>query len=227
MLACKMTDSSLRARALLFDMDGTLVDSSANVERAYRWWSNLHRIPVEPILAVQSGRPHREVFAEFAARFGLSLDIDHESKLFADFELHDEAGLRPIPGAPAFLAAAQQGPWALVTSAKRPLADMRMRVSGLPMPPVVITSESIQHGKPDPECFLLAAAALGLPPTDCVVFEDAVAGVEAGRRAGMPVIGIDPALALAHTDLLVPNFLDLTLDYDSAGALFSIRRKNT
>lgn len=216
-------DQILRARALLFDMDGTLVDSAANVQRAYRWWANRHDIPADPILAVQSGRPHREVFAEFAERYHKSLDIEEESVLFADFELRDEDGLHAISGAHEAVKIAERGLWAVVTSAKRELAHMRLRMSGLPMPRALITSESIQHGKPDPECFLLAASVLGVPARECIVFEDALAGVEAAHRAGMHLVGIDPGRSLSGADLLIHDFDELHLAIDPDG-WFTIRR---
>jgi HAD superfamily hydrolase (TIGR01509 family) len=212
----------IRARALLFDMDGTLVDSTANVERAYRWWANLHNLPVEPILAVQSGRPHREVMAQFAGH----LDIASESARFNEFEEGDETGMTPIGGAEDFLRIAQRGRWAVVTSAKRALAEMRFRVTKLPVPKIFVTADIVKHGKPDPECFLLAAERLQVPPSECVVFEDSEAGVKAARNAEMPVVGVNSSGKLTGTDLLITTYRDLNVDFDGQG-WFTITCKET
>ncbi len=203
----------LHARALLFDMDGTLVDSAANVERAYRWWGGLHNLVMEPILAVERGRPHREVMAQFTT----GLDLDQESARFTDFESSDEAGMPLVPGAAEVIRVAQQGRWAVVTSAKRRLAEMRFRVTGLPLPKALITADLIQRGKPDPECYLLAAQLLGTAPSECIVFEDAFAGAEAGRRAGMTVVGVNTGGDLTGTDVLIRDFLDVEVQYGADG----------
>ena len=204
---------TIRARALLFDMDGTLIDSTANVERAYRWWAARHGLAIDPILAVQTGRPHREVMTEFHEE----LDYEEESRLFNDFEVKDEEGMPLVPGVEAILNAARQGLWAVVTSAKRPLAEMRFRVTGMQLPDVLVTSDMVKRGKPDPESYLIAAASLGVAPEDCVIFEDAEAGIEAARRAGIPVVGVNTSGKLTEADLLIGDFEELTVDLDSAG----------
>jgi sugar-phosphatase len=199
-------------------MDGTLIDSSANIVRAYRWWTGVHNLQIEPILAVERGRPHREVMAQFTT----GLDLDRESQLFDDFESSDETGMPLIAGAEDAIRIAQQGRWAVVTSARRSLAEMRFRVTGLPLPRALITADIIRCGKPDPECYLLAAESLGTAPGDCIVFEDAPAGVEAAHRAGMFVVGVNTGAGvdgtgLAGTDLAVRNFLELDLRYEPDG----------
>ncbi len=186
-------------------MDGTLIDSTANVERAYRWWAQLHGIPIAPLLAVQSGRPHREVMAQFSRW----LDLDRESVLFTDFEVSDEEGMPLIPGTEEVLRVARLGRWAVVTSARRSLAEMRFRVTKLPLPEILVTSDMVGRGKPDPECFLLAAELLKVKPVDCVIFEDASAGVDAAQRAGIPVIGINTSGDLKGADLLIQDFRDI------------------
>ncbi len=208
----------LRARALLFDMDGTLVDSTANIERAYRWWAATHGLPLEPILAVQTGRPHREVMAEFHP----GLDFEEESRLFTDFEVGDEEGMPLVPGVEAVLHCARQGRWAVVTSAKRSLAEMRFRITGLEFPDVLVTSDMVKNGKPNPESYLIAADLLGVPPGECVIFEDASAGVEAGRRAGIPVVGVNTSGNLTGVDLLIRDYNELILEQDGS-EWFSIR----
>lgn len=179
------------ARAILFDMDGTLVDSSAVIDRAWLWWSARHGIPVDPILRVQQGRPNREVLREF----GPHLDIETEAAAFLRFEETDTEGVVPIPGALDAVRQAARGLWGVVTSADRSLAEVRLQAAGFPPPPVLVSADMIQRGKPDPECFLLAARRLNVDPAECLVFEDAKAGAAAGKAAGMTVVGLLTSLS--------------------------------
>ena len=167
-------------------MDGTLVDSSAVIDRAWKWWSGRHSLELAPIMAVQQGRPNREVLREFTPH----LDIDKEAALFLKFEEEDLHDLVEISGAKQAVMAAQGGRWGIVTSANRSLAEIRLRATGFPIPDVFISADVIVRGKPDPECYLLGAAGLQVEPRDCVVFEDAVAGAKAGKAAGMIVVGV-------------------------------------
>ncbi|MGA8030151.1 MAG: HAD-IA family hydrolase [Bryobacteraceae bacterium] len=200
---------TLSCRAILFDMDGTLVDSSAVIRRTWEWWSSLHGIPLAPILAVEKGRPTRDVLSQF----GPHLDIEAEAARFLECEENDTEGLVAIPGALEAVAAAQQGLWAVVTSAHRSLGEIRLRAAGLPIPGVFITADLIHRGKPDPESYLLAAQQLKVEPPDCVVFEDAPAGIEAARSAGMSVVGV--LTALTSEELSAPldigDFHDVTI----------------
>ena len=195
-------------------MDGTLVDSTAVIYRTWHSWAKRHSLPIEPILKVEKGRPNREVLRQFAPH----LDIDEESRLFLAAEREDIAGLTIIPGAREAVRAVQQGPWAIVTSAERSLAEVRLNAVGLPLPDVLISADLIQHGKPDPECYLLAAHRLGLSPEQCLVFEDAPAGVRSGSAAGMPVIAVGSFAgpdsgASAH----VRDFTDVSIERDHLG----------
>jgi mannitol-1-/sugar-/sorbitol-6-phosphatase len=212
-----MDDSKkLHCKAILFDMDGTLLDSSAVIERAWRWWTAKHSIPLEPVMAVQQGRPNKEVLRQF----GPQLDIDQESNQFLKFEENDVEGIVPMPGALDAVKVAQQGPWAIVTSADRSLAEVRLKATNIPVPDVFITADAIHHGKPNPECYLLAAQALGVYPVDCVVFEDAVAGVAAGKAAGMRVVGVLTSLTkkeLSAADLWIHDFRDVKISRTEAG----------
>lgn len=205
----------LYARAVLFDMDGTLVDSSAVIERAWHWWSARHGIPVEPILQVQQGRPNREVLREF----GPDLDLDAEAAAFLRFEETDTEGVVPVPGALEAVRQAQQGLWAVVTSADRSLAEVRLQTTGFPLPPVLVGADMITRGKPDPECFLLAAERLRVSPAECIVFEDAKAGVAAGKAAGMPVVGLLTSLSKADlpADWHVPDFRSVRISQQRNG----------
>jgi sugar-phosphatase len=170
--------------AVLFDMDGTLVNSNAVVERIWRAWAIRHRFDPKPILAVAHGRRTSETMREIAPE----IDYEKEATWFDQEEETDTAGIVEVPGAAALLA--QMECWAVVTSAHRKLAEIRLRSAGLPIPSVLVCGDEISRGKPDPEGYLKAAAALGFAPERCVVIEDTPVGIEAGRRAGMQVIAV-------------------------------------
>lgn len=168
-------------------MDGTLVDSHEVIRRTWQWWSAKHGVPLEPIMAVEKGRPNREVMAQFAPP---DLDLDGEVAEFLERETRDISGLVAVPGAYAAVEAAQSGKWGVVTSAERTLAAARLRAVGFPVPEALVGADDVQHGKPDPECYLLGAKELGLDPADCLVFEDAPAGVLSAAAAGTLVVGV-------------------------------------
>jgi sugar-phosphatase len=170
--------------AVLFDMDGTLVNSNAVVERIWRAWALRHGFDPEPILAVAHGRRTSETMHEIAP----DLDYENEAEWFDAQEEDDTGGVVEVPGAAALLA--QMECWAVVTSAHRKLAEIRLRGAGLPIPAVMVCGDEIRHGKPDPEGYLKAAVTLGVAPGRCVVIEDTPVGIEAGRRAGMQLIAV-------------------------------------
>jgi sugar-phosphatase len=198
----------LVADALLFDLDGVLVDSMPSVVRAWSAWAR--RVGLEPaeVLATVHGR--RAVDTIRALRPGL--DPDEElAGLVAD-ETTDNADVVEIAGASALVSALPAGSWAIVTSGLRAVATARLVTAGVPIPPVMVTAESIVQGKPDPECYLRGAAELGLAPGRCVVVEDAPAGAAAARAAGMRLIGVTSthdAAALEPADLIVPDLAHL------------------
>ncbi|MEV8325197.1 HAD-IA family hydrolase [Kitasatospora sp. NPDC056731] len=186
----------LTARALLLDMDGTLVNSDAVVERCWHRWAEQHGLDPVAVLAVAHGRQGHATMAELLPDRPVELNLADNRRMLAA-ERADTDGVVPIPGAAAFLTALNGLPHALVTSADEPLARVRMGAAGLPMPPVLVTAESVGASKPDPEGFLKGAAALGFAPADCLAFEDSDAGITAARAAGIRVIGIGPR-ATAH-----------------------------
>ena len=186
----------LTARALLLDMDGTLVDSSGAVRRVWQRWATAHGLDIELVLSVVHGRQGFASMALLLPDRPMELNHEENRRMLAE-ETADTDGVVPIPGAPAFLASLAGLPHALVTSADDALARARMGAAGLELPPVAVTAEHVTLSKPDPEGFLAGAARLGIAPGDCVVFEDSQAGVAAGLAAGMPVVGIGAAAA-AH-----------------------------
>jgi sugar-phosphatase len=179
---------------ILSDLDGVLVDSHASIMRAWRWWGAAHGVAAEAIESVQQGRPSGEVIAALAP----DLDAAAESRAIDLRQADDVDGVVALPGAHDLLAGTD--PVAIVTSCTVPLATARLRAVGLTVPPVLVTPERLSLGKPDPEGYLLAARELGATPADCVVFEDAPAGIQAGRAAGMHVVGITTTHAPAELD---------------------------
>lgn len=178
--------------ALLFDNDGTLVSSMESVHRCWTRWAREYRITEEAFAAVElHGRPAAEIIADLlpeGARAGALARIEA-------LEVEDVAGgVVLLPGTKELLSALPAGRWAVVTSATRPLAEARLHEVGIDFPEMV-AADDITRGKPDPEPFLLAAARLGVNPARCVVFEDAPAGLAAGRAAGMTTV----ALTTTHT----------------------------
>ncbi|MFF4009000.1 HAD-IA family hydrolase [Streptomyces sp. NPDC001717] len=187
----------LTAKALLLDMDGTIVNSDAVVERCWRDWAVSHGLDPQEALKVVHGRQGYATMAVLLPDRPMELNHAENAVMLAR-ETADVDGVVPVPGAPEFMAALADLPHALVTSADAALATARMTAANLPMPEVRVTAESVRASKPDPEGFLMGASALGVTPADCLVFEDSAAGIAAGRAAGMRVIGIGPRAA-AHT----------------------------
>jgi sugar-phosphatase len=187
---------TLDTRALLLDMDGTLVDSGAVVMRVWGRWAAKHSLPMQRVEEVVHGRQGQESMAILLPRRPMAENLADNVRMLAE-ETADLDGIVPIPGAPAFLRALAAVPHALVTSADIALATARMGAAHLPLPDVQITAEDVSASKPDPEGFLKGAAQLGFAPEDCVVFEDSAAGVVAGLAAGMRVVGVGAAAA-AH-----------------------------
>jgi sugar-phosphatase len=178
---------TLSARGFLFDMDGTLVNSAAIVERVWTGFAERHGLDPAVIMPVAHGRRAIETVRIFAPSLA---NPEAEARALEDAERLDTDGLIPIAGAASLIAAIPADRWALVTSADAPLARTRLAACGLPVPRVFITAESVKNGKPDPECYRLGAAGLGLAAADCIAFEDAAAGLTAASAAGTQVVAI-------------------------------------
>ena len=173
--------------AFLFDMDGTLLSSIAAAERVWTRWAQRHGLDVAAFLPTIHGM--RAV--ETIGRQNLTgVDVEAEAAVIHAEEMDDVEGIAAIAGVRAFLQALPADRWALVTSAPRELARRRIEAAGLPMPPLMIAAEDVVQGKPAPDCFLLAAARLGVRASDCLVFEDAPAGIAAAEAAGASVLVI-------------------------------------
>ena len=173
------------AQALLFDMDGTLVLSHAVVHRVWGRWAERHRLDPGHVIAESHGR---RTIDSVRALCPPGVDQQAEADELILAERLDTEGIVAVPGVLALLRSVPPERWAVVTSADRPLAEVRLRAAGITPPRVCITAEDVTHGKPDPQGYLLAASRLGVPAADCIVFEDAPAGIAAGRAAGAHVI---------------------------------------
>jgi len=174
----------IECAALLFDLDGVLINSTPAVERVWRQWAIEHGFNPDNVVARAHGRPSLTTVREFLP------DADHEAenRIVERREIEDLEGVVPLPGALDLLASLPSERWTIVTSCTRALAEVRIRAAGLPLPKQMITSNDINHGKPHPEPYIKGASVLGFPAAECIVVEDVPAGVTAGKTAGAKVI---------------------------------------
>ncbi|MFF0479042.1 HAD-IA family hydrolase [Streptomyces sp. NPDC004284] len=212
------TPATLTTRALLLDMDGTLVNSDAVVERCWRRWADRQGLDGDEVLKVVHGRQGFATMAVLLPDRPMAENHADNRVMLAE-ETADLDGVAPVPGAPAFMTAIADLPHALVTSADEALAQARMGAAALPMPETRVTAESVGASKPDPEGFLKGAAALGFTPADCVVFEDSEAGIQAGRAAGMRVVGVGPRAAAFAPDVHVADLTRLRVEPAADGSI--------
>ncbi|MGW1884182.1 HAD-IA family hydrolase [Streptomyces sp. NPDC001970] len=212
------TPSVLTTRALLLDMDGTLVNSDAVVERVWRGWAVRHGFDPDETLKVVHGRQGHATMALLLPDRPTAENHAENRELLAQ-ETADVDGVVPIAGAPAFMAAIAALPHALVTSADEALAQARMGAAGLPIPGTRVTAERVGASKPDPEGFLKGAAELGFDPADCVAFEDSEAGITAARAAGMRVVGVGPRAAAFGPDVHVQDLTGIRVEAAEDGSI--------
>ncbi len=214
-----MTDStlSLTARALLFDMDGTLVDSTAVVEVAWRRFADRFRIDPQLVLASIHGIRAEESIRRWAPP---GTDIAAVVEELTEFEIREASHTLAVPGAVDFLDKVPLASHALVTSATLPLAVARMKGAGIRLPQLVVSAEDVPHGKPAPDVYLLAADLLGVQPADAVVFEDAEAGIRAGLAAGMRVVVVGDHVSDSTSGLpRIRSYSGASVDLGSDGML--------
>ena len=209
--------------ALLFDLDGVLINSTPAVARVWRCWAVERGFDPEEVVARAHGRPSLTTVREYLP------DADHEAenREIERREIEDIEGVVPLPGALDLLARIPQDRWTIVTSCTRPLAEVRIKAAGLPLPKKMITSNDIQHGKPHPEPYFKGAAILGFSPQECLVLEDVPAGVRAGKSAGARVVAFTttveaPALNQAGADWVLKNCGSIRLLDRAGGLRFSL-----
>ena len=196
------------AKAILFDMDGVLMDSTPSVERVWRTWAAMHSLDPDRVASQAHGRRSIETIRAVAPE----LDAEKENVIVEKMEIDDKEGVTALPGAAELLAHLPADRFAIVTSATRPLAVARMGYAGIPVPRHIITANDVIHGKPSPEPFLKGAALLGFAQVDCLVFEDSPAGIASARSAGMKAIALQttyPADQLQAADVIIRNLADV------------------
>jgi len=207
-----MLAMQIRCRALLFDMDGVLVDSTPAVARVWTVWANRFGLNPAEVVRQAHGRPSIATIRELLP----SADHLAENQAIEKAEIEDLEDVIALPGTIQLLSALPADRFAVVTSASRALALVRLRAAGFAIPKHLVTSSDIQRGKPDPEPYLRGAQILGLSSADCIVIEDAPAGIQSGKAAGSRVIALrtttpDSALHAAGADWIVSNCSNIHL----------------
>ena len=194
--------------AILFDLDGVLVDSTRSVERQWRAWALEQGLNGDQVANVSHGVRAIEVIRAVAPH----LDAEAEVRKLESREANDRDGVAVMPGAIHLVRSIPDGRWCVVTSGTRHLATARLQLAGIPLPKVLITADDVTHGKPHPEPYLKGAQLLGVEPAECLVIEDAPAGIQSARTGGMKAIGLTstyPASALTQANLVVKNLTQI------------------
>lgn len=215
-------------RGLLLDLDGVLVDSTPAVARVWAGWAREHGFDPEEVVRQAHGRPSISTIRE------LLPNGDHaaEDREVERREIADLDGVIPLPGAMELLRVLPPERWTIVTSCTRPLAGVRIAAAGLPLPKHLVSSTDVRKGKPDPEPYLTGARILGVDAADCVVIEDAPAGIRAGKAAGARVLALrttttDAELQKAGADWIVGNCADLSVQSAANGEEFLLLTRQT
>jgi sugar-phosphatase len=214
----------VHAAALLFDLDGVLINSTPAVARVWRRWATEHGFDPEEVVSRAHGRPSLTTVREYLPQANHEL----ENREVERREIADLEGVIPLPGALELLSSLPKNRWTIVTSCTRALAEVRIKAAGLPLPAKWITSNDIANGKPNPEPFLKGAAVLGFPSSQCIVLEDVPAGVRAGKAAGAKVIAFTTtvqkaALLEAGADWILSGCADIELLEKNDNLTLSLR----
>jgi mannitol-1-/sugar-/sorbitol-6-phosphatase len=194
--------------AVLFDLDGVLVDSTGSVTRQWRRWAEEHGIDPQKTVEIAHGVRSIEIIRRLAPHLDPQAEVARLEKREAD----DQEGVAVMPGAADLLKAISEGRWCVVTSGTRYLATARLKLANLPTPKVLVSADDVSKGKPDPEPYLMGAKLLGINPTECLVIEDAPAGIRAAHAGGMKAIGITstyPASELQEADAVVQKLAQI------------------
>jgi sugar-phosphatase len=204
--------AQIRCSALLFDMDGVLIDSTPAVSRVWRKWALAHNFNPDEVVARAHGRPSISTVRDYLPH------ADHvaENRIVERAEIEDLEGVIPLPGAHKLLQSLPPHRWTIVTSSTRPLAEVRLKAAGLATPSKMVTSSDVVNGKPHPEPYMKAATLLGFSASDCVVVEDVPAGIRAGKSAGARVIAFrttcqEEDLRTAGADWVLKNCSEIVL----------------
>jgi sugar-phosphatase len=210
--------TQIMCSALLFDMDGVLVDSTPAVARVWSRWAIAHGFDPDDVVRKAHGRPSIATIRDYLP----DSDYEAENCIVERGELEDLEGVVPLPGARELLEGLPPDRWTIVTSCTRALAEARLRASGLPIPERLVTCDDVSNGKPDPEPYLKGSSLLGVSAKDCIVVEDAPAGIRAGKSAGARVIACEttaakPELKAAGADWIVKSCESISLAGERAG----------
>ena len=209
---------SLVCSAILFDLDGVLVDSTRQVDREWREWAARKGVDGDAVMAIAHGVRTVEVIRRVAPH----LDAEIEAAAIENHEADDQTGVVVMPGALNLVQSIPTGKWGVVTSGSRLLAQNRLRYCGLPVPEVLVTSDDVTHGKPHPEPYLKGAERIGFAPADCLVIEDAPAGIQSARAAGTKVMGLAStygAQKLAQADAVIKALSRIRVSANGTGKL--------
>jgi sugar-phosphatase len=203
--------------AILFDLDGVLVDSTSSVSRQYRLWAQKAKLDPRIVENIPHGVRSVDVVRQLAPH----LDAEAEVKRIEKMEAEDQDGVVVMPGAAELLTSIPEGRWCVVTSGTRYLATSRLKHANLSLPRILISADDVSKGKPDPEPYLTGARLLGMKASDCLVVEDAPAGILAARAGGMKVIGMTstyPASAL-RADVVIQKLAQIKVSRDGGQGL--------
>ena len=218
-LARVMTELTMRTfncSAILFDLDGVLVDSTGSVTRQWKLWARENNINPEHTAKIAHGVRTIEVVRRLAPH----LEAESEVKKIEKREADDHDGVVVMPGAAELIKAIPDGRWCVVTSGTHYLATSRLQLAKLPTPRVLVSADDVSKGKPDPEPYLMGARLLGTDPAECLVIEDAPAGVLAGHAGGMKVIAITstyPPSALEQADAIIQKLTQIKVSSPDGG----------
>ncbi|MGH9513662.1 MAG: HAD-IA family hydrolase [Terriglobales bacterium] len=207
--------------AVLFDLDGVLVDSTPSVARQWSLWARENSVDPEKAVEIAHGRRTIESVRLLAPH----LNAESETRKIEQREVDDNDGVVAMPGAAKLLESLPPQRWGVVTSGTRRLAASRLKVENLIVPKVLVSADDVVNGKPDPEPYLKGAEFLSMPPGDCLVIEDAPAGIAAAHAAGMKVVALTTtyaASALAGADAVVPALADLRVSFMDSGLLVTV-----
>ena len=200
----------LPCQAVLFDLDGVLVDSTPCVTRVWTEWALHHGLDPAHVVHVAHGKKAIETVRAVAPQ----LDAEREFRIVEKLELEDTDGLRLLPGAKELLSLIPAARYTIVTSGTRRLASKRLETVGLPVPSTMISADEVSRGKPDPEPYLAGAAAVGFPASACLVFEDAPSGIRSAQAAGAKTIAVATTYQpeeIAFAKLVIPSLAAVNL----------------
>ena len=210
--------TTFHCTAILFDLDGVLVDSTRSVERQWCIWAQEQGIDGDKVMAVAHGVRTIEVIRTVAPH----LDAEAEVRKLENREAQDRDGVVVMPGAVELVRSIPEGRWCVVTSGTRRLASVRLRLAGIPVPKVLVAAEDVADGKPHPEPYLKGAELLGVNPAECLVIEDAPAGIQSAHAGGMSVVALTstyPVPALGEADAVVQKLAQIQVGFDGARQL--------